>query len=226
MLPLLRGLITSIQGFSEAATLELAAHALNGGAIGIRTTEYGIKKYIEDPKIAIIGLVKNEVNNKYAEPYITNTLADVQALNGECDYIAIDYRKCNTKLEEISWYCAYHKLGVIADIRNVEDYINILENGYYYDYIATTFSVFDKSPNFKLIKDIKAINDEELIIAEGGIYREMDVVTMKEYGAHSVCIGEAIFGIENSVYGYSRCFMEGYCGNPAIDHGWEEEWCS
>jgi len=146
-----KGIIVSVQGYSQETTEELAKEAVNAGAVAIRTDK--------DIKVnaLIVGLKKEKVDILEDEPYITHTLHAVKIVSKWADIIAIDYRRLNGNVKEISDYCREKELKVVADISNMRDYKNIIYKGYYYSFVATTFSVFKRKhhPDKKFIIQIK-----------------------------------------------------------------------
>jgi putative N-acetylmannosamine-6-phosphate epimerase len=188
------GLIVSIQGYSFQVSLELASMVLNNGAVGIRTDiDINIILKAAFPYCSVIALKKLK-DEKY---YIT---ASKEAIDS-CmwgDYIAIDSRRGNPKLEYLYGICYYAKKNIVSDIRTVKDVENILklvEKNMIKKpaYIATTFA-FDKKLSEKIddIEDIKNMTDIP-IIAEGGI--KLEHVPELSKRVHNICIGKEITGI-------------------------------
>jgi putative N-acetylmannosamine-6-phosphate epimerase len=195
-----KGIIVSIQGYTPSTTQEIAKDVINAGAVALRLDK-PISGYY-----SIIGLHKiKKVDNKKV-PFITPTLEDVKQVKDWSNYIAIDYRKLNPNLDEISLFCKENNIDVIADIATIEDYENILMNDYYYNYIATTLSVFymPNRPNIQLINQIKRLNKKEKIIAEGNYKAPKDVYRAFEFGANNVCIGDAITNFYKLTKKYTR----------------------
>jgi putative N-acetylmannosamine-6-phosphate epimerase len=186
-----KGIIVSIQGYSQLTTIELCAHAIRGGAVAIRTDQ-NVKQYF--PTIPIIGLIKKEVSNKQKKAYITPDIESVKEVCDWADYVAVDYRKINEYVAAIQWMCAYNHIKVVADIRDIEDFENIIANNYYYDYVATTFSVFDCDAQYGLVHALKQ-HKAKNIIAEGGYKNKDEVEKAFYFGANNVCIGSAISNI-------------------------------
>lgn len=183
-----RGIIVSIQGYSSNTNNELCNSAIDAGAAAIRTD-----KPIKNRSIPVIGLIKVKTDRKEETPYITPDIDLIKRVAEWADYIAIDFRMINKNLDAVSNYCRENKLKIIADIRNIEDYFNIVEIGYYYDYVATTFSVFDKKfePNITLVSSLHEAGCKR-IIAEGNYSRYKDVKDAFRLGANNICIGGAI----------------------------------
>jgi N-acylglucosamine-6-phosphate 2-epimerase len=197
-----RGIIVSIQGYSLSTTNELAREAASAGAMALRTDK-PIKldgmNFCERPPV--IGLHKNHVHAPSREPYITVTIADAQAVSKWADYVAVDCRRCNPARADIAAWCKTNGVKMIADIENIEDWQEIRD--LYYDFVATTFSVFHKNhrPDVALIAALAAAGEKK-IIAEGNYTTRLDVQTALETGAHAVCIGAAI----SNVYKLTRKF--------------------
>jgi len=191
-----KGIIVSIQGYKQCTIEELAQNAINAGAVAIRTD-----KPIR-VNVPVIGLNKIHVNCPEKEAYITPTIETIQRAADWADYIAIDYRDLNENLQEISDYCRKHKIKVIADIGSYKDYLNIKEQGYYFTFVSTTFSIFHNrfNPDLRLLK--KLLRTEKNVIAEGNYHSRTKVEEAKRIGAHNICIGSAI----SDVYKLTRRF--------------------
>ena len=186
-----KGLIVSVQGYSIETTAELIVEIANAGAVAVRTD----KKV--DSRIPLIGLSKVKVEDRKEEPYITNTLDRVKEIEKWTKNIAIDYRKMNSDIKEISDYCRNKRLVVIADIADIADYENIIENDYYHTYIATTLAVLYRenfTPDIDLIEQLKKLECEN-IIAEGNFSTRKQVKLAYNVGACNVCIGSAITNV-------------------------------
>jgi N-acylglucosamine-6-phosphate 2-epimerase len=194
-----KGIIVSIQGYGKGTTDELAKEAINAGAVALRVD----KKVNHD--IPQIGLFKAKNKDHFSQPYITYTIDDVKSVSTWADYVAIDYRRINPFLQEISDYCLNQKIKVVADVASIYDVYNILEKGYYYDFIATTLSVFGhNSPDFWLLKELLKI--ESKIIAEGNFKTPEHVKRAAKVGVYAVCIGEAITGIYKKTKQFGKAF--------------------
>ena len=201
-----RGIIVSIQGYHQKTITELAMDAVSAGAVAIRTDKpitirTGAQFDDHDERVPIIGLYKIHVCAPSREPYITSTLEAVQAVSKWADYVAVDYRQCNTERETISAWCKAAGIHLIADIETTDDWESI--QGLHYDFVATTFSVFHKNhrPDIQLVKDLVAAGEKH-IIAEGNYTTRCDVQEVLKAGAHAVCIGGAI----SNVYKLARKF--------------------
>jgi putative N-acetylmannosamine-6-phosphate epimerase len=192
------GIIVSVQGYNRKTIEELADNIISAGAIAIRTD-----KEVHN-NIVKIGLNKIHVNNPETESYITPTMDLVNFVSEWSDYVAVDYRRCNKNLEEISETSKQKKIKIIADIENIEDFDNIIKHGYYYDYIATTFSVFNPRkrfyPDIDLAKEI--LSHEKNVIAEGNIATREQVRRLLGSGIKRICIGSAI----SNIYKLTRKF--------------------
>ena len=187
------GIIVSIQGYSLHTTEEMVAETINAGAIAIKTDK-PLKKFND---IQIIGCEKMIVRNPETEPYLTSTIDLIDKVSQWSDYVSIDYRKLNNNLKNISDYCREKKIKVIADIGTIEDFENIKKKNYHYDYIATTFTIFN--PKYRFYPDLDfAINLKKLekyVIAEGNIKERKHVRDMYRNGINHICIGGAITNI-------------------------------
>lgn len=201
---LYRGLIVSIQGYDSITTETMAREAVNAKAIAIRTD----KPISVD--VPIIGLQKIDVKDRLAMAYITPTVEDIAIVNDWADYVAVDYRMINKDLPQISSYCHDQKIKVIADIYGIEDYVNIKHNNYYYDYIATTMSVYNPRnkrhyPDVRLIKELIAAG-ENRFIAEGNFHTRAQVESAINEGAVNICIGDAISNTYKLTKKYASLF--------------------
>jgi len=192
------GIIISIQGYRQSTIEELTSDIISAGAVAIRTDKN------VNADIVKIGLNKIHVNNPESEVYITPTIDLINYVASWADYVAIDYRRINKDLEEISNYCKEHKIKVVADIGDYKDFDNIIKNNYHYNYIATTFSVFNPKkrfyPDIDLVKEI--YNYDKNVIAEGNIATREQVRKLLSYGIKHICIGSAI----SSIYKLARKF--------------------
>jgi len=188
-----RGIIVSMQGYSYKTLTELAADAVNAGCVALRTDKR--LALADDKKVPIVGLRKVDVTDVKTFAYITPTIEDVQLVEPWADLVAIDYRRCNDNLNQVSRYCRDRKLEVVADVETFEDFQNIKDRGYYYAYVATTLSVFKLlfRPNLRLVE--KIAKEEKNLIAEGNFSSRRDVHEAFELGARAVCIGAAISNV-------------------------------
>jgi len=191
------GLIVSIQQLSKSTTEELTAEAASAGAVAVRTD-----KPINS-RVPIIGLKKLSVENRSKEIYITPEIKYINSVKNWAYIVAIDYRRLNKNLSDISEFCKKNNLIVIADIETIEDYENIIENDFYHSFISTTFSVFHMNhfPDIELIKKLREL-DCKNIIAEGNYQTRSQVQEAYNAGARNVCIGSAI----SNVYKLTRKF--------------------
>jgi N-acylglucosamine-6-phosphate 2-epimerase len=182
-----QGIIVSIQNYNKTTTQELAKKAIAGGAVAIRTDQ-PIKI-----KVPMIGLRKIP-DRKY---YITSEIWAIQQVMQYTKLIAIDSRSGNRNIEMLYAFCHVNQINIVADIETLEDVdslLTLLDNKKIVmpKYIATTFS----DNNIPLIKEIKKITDIP-VIAEGGYAERGQIMFARQYGAHAVCIGEAISKIDN-----------------------------
>jgi len=186
-----KGIIISVQGWSVDTTEEMIIEIANAGAVAIRTD----KKV--NSRLPLIGLKKYKVKERKDFAYITPCLEDVKDVERWTKNIAVDYRRLNEGIKEISKYAQKKQLTIIADIGTIEDYENIIENDYYYSYIATTLSVLykdDYKPDFKLIEDLRKFECRN-IIAEGNFSTRFNTERAFHLGVNNVCIGSAIIDI-------------------------------
>lgn len=188
-----RGVIVSIQGYHYRTITELALDAISAGCVALRTDKRIMLR--DDQRVPVIGLKKVKVEEPKEEPYITQTVEDVEFVHSWSDLVAIDYRRLNPRLQQLSRFCREHGVKVVADIETYEDYQNIVDRGFLYEYVATTFAVFDSlfKPNLKLVEQIA--KKEKRLIAEGNFSSRKDVQEAFEYGAACVCIGSAISNV-------------------------------
>ena len=183
-----RGIIVSIQGYARDTTQELALNAESGGAVAIRTD-----KPVRGLNIPIIGLSKKKVPNLETTPYITTTIESIDFVHQFSDFVAIDYRVINKDLKDLSEYCKEEKIPVIADIRGGRCLNRIIEEGFYFTYISTTFGVFDNKyrPDIKFLETVNRKFPGQ-VIAEGGYSTRAQIGQAYKAGAVCVCIGGAI----------------------------------
>lgn len=201
---LYRGLIVSIQGYDSITTETLAREAVNAGAVGIRTD----KPVAVD--VPIIGLQKINVQNRAEQAYITPTISDVRKVSEWAEYVAIDYRSINQEIKDISDYCQENEIKVIADIYGIVDYELIKTNNYYYDYIATTLSIYNPRnnrhyPDIKLLEELIAAGETK-IIAEGKYHTRNQVESAIREGVNNICIGDAICNVYKLTKKYTGLF--------------------
>ena len=196
------GIIVSIQGYSQETTQELAIHAVDGGAVAIRT-DHEIKV-----SVPVIGLKKN--NQKY---YITTNRTDLIAVSKWSDYVAIDSRKGNPDLELLYSHCHLSCIPIVADVETIEDVKNIIvmcneRNIIKPNYFATTFnfnlSQLEKKNNIEKIQDITDIP----IIAEGGYTNETGILLAKLSKVNNICIGTAISDIKKNTQRFMTYFQK------------------
>jgi putative N-acetylmannosamine-6-phosphate epimerase len=188
-----RGIVVSIQGYSQKTTSEMASEAVSAGCVALRLDKpVSLRDGLE--RVPVIGLRKCSVLRPAEEPYITVTPDAVQEIANWADLVAIDCRKCNTRRFELTEYCKKRNIQFVADIETIDDWKGI--QGFGYAWAATTFSVFHKNhrPDIALIEELKK-NGERRIIAEGNFSSRVDVRTALQAGAHMVCIGAAIANV-------------------------------
>jgi putative N-acetylmannosamine-6-phosphate epimerase len=191
-----KGLIVSIQNYSQETTQDLAIKCQNAGAVAIRTD----KKICLN--VSIITLKKIPLK-KY---YITTT---VEALK-KClwsDYIAIDSRKGNQDIELLYSFCHINDKKIIADVEDIYDVRDVLKLCVCKKinlpvYFSTTFSFLKTgNANIKLIEEIKRLTNVK-IIAEGKIKTKKQIEKALEFGADNICIGTQISDIEQITKDY------------------------
>ena len=187
-----KGLIVSIQGYSQETTQELAMKAIEGGAVGIRTDQPVVNE------VPVIGLKKLS-DKKY---YITTSREAIIEVSKWTNLIAIDSRKGNPDIDLLYAHCHVNNLKIVADIETLEDVISLLDlcnkkKLIKPSYIATTFSY-----NGHLVKEIKEITDIP-IIAEGGYNKQISIGNVRLNGANNVCIGTAISDIKKLTEKYN-----------------------
>lgn len=198
-----KGIIVSIQGYSKITTEELAKEAINAGATAIKTD----KEISTNSNIPIVGCHKIKVEHPEKQAYLTPTIELIEEVKKWSDYVSIDYRRCNKDLKKISDYCKEHKIKVIADIQNIEDYRHIKKNMLHYTYIATTFSVFSKKfyPDVALAKEL--MKEEKHLIAEGNFKTRAEVKDMFNSGVNLICIGGAISNVYKLTRKYTTIIL-------------------
>lgn len=187
-----KGIIVSIQKYTQATTQELAIEAIKGGAVAIRTDQ---PLNIDIP---IIGLEK--LHDK--EYYITTEVSSIIQVMKWSDYIAIDLRQGNKDIEILLAHCHVNNLKVIADIYTIKDIDNIMNICQMTkiklpEYFSTTFQYewsFEKKLNS--IKEIKNKYPNINLIAEGG-YKNSDKLLKINELCSNICIGNAISGIRD-----------------------------
>lgn len=204
-----KGLIVSCQAkksdphYCEDITLLMAKAAVWGGAVGLRLdTPKDIRKIKAQCDVPIIGLWK--VFTDKTDVFITPGMKYVQAcIEAGADIIAVD---ATNRLVDENRY-AYELISeikeefpdtpILADIRNVEDAIIVVEKGA--DMIAPTLSRFDKTyrssskPDFELLcRLVDVCKDKAKVIMESKINTPEDAMIALYHGAYSVVVGNAI----------------------------------
>ena len=188
-----KGIIVSVQNYPLELTQQIANMAIAGNAVGIRTDQ---PITIDKP---LIGLKKIKGVDPKKMPFITTSLTDIKEVSGWANLVAIDYRRMNERLEELSDYCKENGVGVVADIGEYEDYENIKKKNLYYTYIATTLSVFYMrdtmyKPDLNILFKLNDAG-EKAVIAEGNFSHRGQVRQAYSY-CNNICIGRNITDIE------------------------------
>jgi N-acylglucosamine-6-phosphate 2-epimerase len=179
----------------------MAEAAKRAGAPMIRSNSardvVAIKKATGLP---VIGLIKK--NYEGYEPYITPTMAEVDALvKAEADVIAFDCtdRKRGDGLKPGEYIREIRKKYpdsiLLADISTYEEGVNAAENGI--DMVSTTMSGYTAyspqipGPDFELAQKLA----EKLsipVLGEGRIHTPEDAVKMMRLGVFAIIVGGAI----------------------------------
>jgi N-acylglucosamine-6-phosphate 2-epimerase len=189
--------------------LLMAECALKGGAAGFRVNSPENIKPIKDafPDVPLIGIWKRHTDNPV---YITPTMAEVDALAElGCEIIATDCTNQVNAQGKYAWEIIkeikskYPDIVVMADIATVEDAKIAAREGA--DIIATTMSGYteqskvkvvdqtpDGTPDFDLLRELKAENLNSFILFEGRIWTREEAVECFAIGADCICIGKAI----------------------------------
>lgn len=192
-----KGLIVSIQGYSQQTTQEIANICKSNGAVGIRTDQP------ISTDLFLIGLKKLD-GEKY---YITSSKNAIVDVSKWTKNIAIDSRKGNQEIDFLYSVCHLLNLNIIADIKTIDDVINVINictkgKIIFPSYFCTTFD-YENKQKWKLISDIKNITDIP-IIAEGGYHEKREIRQAYKHGANNVCIGNAITGIAQKIKKFSE----------------------
>jgi N-acylglucosamine-6-phosphate 2-epimerase len=211
------GLIVSCQAPEESPLNRveiLAAFALTAeqnGAAGVRLNGAacirGTRPLI---KVPILGLEKIEIPGY--EVYITPTLESARAvIQSGCDLVALDATKRRRPAGQ--GFSAILKnlrkefdVAIVADIANLEEGLEAEQMGV--DAVATTLSGFTRDtrghtlPNYDLVCGL-ARRLKIPLICEGGISTTHQVRRAFEEGAHAVCVGRALTGLDWLVQEYN-----------------------
>ena len=179
----------------------MAEAAKRAGSPLIRTNSIrdviGIKNSTGLP---VIGLIKKQYEGY--EPYITPTMAEVDALAlAGADIIALDMtdRIRGDGLTSVQFFKSvrkkYPERIFLADISTVEEGKAAASAGA--DLVSTTMSGYTaespklEGPDFRLVETlVKEVNVP--ILAEGRIHTPEDAVKMLKLGAYAVIVGGAI----------------------------------
>ena len=184
-----KGIIINVQGYSRKLTIEIIRQIQSAGAVAIQSD-----KPVE-AGIPILGFKKIKCRNKLEKPYITPGIKDVKDVRKWAYIVIVDYRRINNNIKEISDYCKMENIGIIGNIGTIEDYFNIQENDFYYNYISIYFSKFHSpGPDYELIKQLQQY-DCKNIIAEGNFKEPEQVRKVYDMGINHVCVGTAVTNI-------------------------------
>lgn len=179
----------------------LAAAAAQAGAVAIRSNSTRdvreIKAAVELP---VIGLIKKQYPP--FEPYITATLAEVDALVAAgADIVAVDltHRDRVDGLSPAAFImqirAEHPELALMADIATLDEGLTAAEAGV--DFVGTTLSGYTPqslaapAPNFGLVEQLVAKTTVP-IIAEGRIRTPQQARQLIDLGAFCVVVGGAI----------------------------------
>jgi N-acylglucosamine-6-phosphate 2-epimerase len=182
---------------------KFAVAAKDGGAGGIRAEGVEkIKKIKEIIDLPIIALIKSNFDDGYVR--ITRTFKEVEALLGiDVDIIAIDgtlrevegmtgpefIHKCKEKYSDIS---------ILADIAELEDAIECIENGAdgisnaLRGYTPNTTNEPKNKPNIDFLRLLCNSIRDVPIIAEGKICSPEDAGKIANLNVWSIVVGSAI----------------------------------
>jgi N-acylglucosamine-6-phosphate 2-epimerase len=179
----------------------MAAAAAQAGAVAIRSNSTRdvreIKAAVELP---VIGLIKKQYPP--FEPYITATMAEVDALVAAgADIVALDltHRERVDGLSPADFVAQirgrHPALALMADIATLAEGVAAADAGV--DFVGTTLSGYtpqsagSPAPNFSLVEKL-ASSTAVPIIAEGRIRTPAHARQMIELGAFCVVVGGAI----------------------------------
>jgi putative N-acetylmannosamine-6-phosphate epimerase len=179
-----RGIIVSIQEYSQGTTQELAERAVQAGAVAIRTDRP------VQINIPVIGLKKFHQKAFY----ITTEEAAIDEVAGWAAYVAIDCRRGNKDRDDLLRHCMENDIAFVADIETYEDFeaMPVIP-----EITATTFSsMLTGRQDYELIKKLA---EKTLVIAEGSIKSKEDARRAFASGAKYVCVGTEIMDIRRKV---------------------------
>ena len=181
-------LIVSVQGKNTELNTAVIQDCINAGASMIRTD-----KPVQC-RVPIIGLQKIKVSNRARIPYITPMLDNVKYVSKWAMYVAVDCRvENNDNLKEVFSYAKHNNIRVVADLQKIEDYENLVEQGYVPAFVTTALGIFwsEGLPPYNLMDELIVAGCKN-IIAEGNINSANRVTIIKKKGIKHLCIGAAI----------------------------------
>ena len=181
-------LIVSVQGKNSELNTAVIQDCINAGASMVRTD-----KPVQC-RVPIIGLQKIKVSNRARVPYITPMLENVKYVSKWAMYVAVDCRIENREnLVEIFSYATHNNIKIVADLQKIEDYENIVDQGYVPAFVTTALGIFGSAgmPPYDLMDELIVAGCEN-IIAEGNISSANRIAIIKKKGIDYICIGAAI----------------------------------
>lgn len=179
----------------------LAAAAEQGGAVGIRcNSARDVREVKAAVGLPVIGLIKKQYPPY--EPYITATMAEVEALVAAgADIVALDctHRERVDGLSPAGFIAQIRTehpgLALMADIATLNEGLAAAEAGV--DFVGTTLSGYTPqsqgapAPNFGLVEQLVS-KTAVPVIAEGRIRTPQQARQMLDLGAFCVVVGGAI----------------------------------
>ncbi|MET3706900.1 N-acylglucosamine-6-phosphate 2-epimerase [Arthrobacter sp. UYEF6] len=179
----------------------LAAAAEQGGAVGIRcNSARDVREVKASVGLPVIGLIKKQYPPY--EPYITATMAEVEALVAAgADIVALDctHRERVDGLSPAGFIAQIRTehpgLALMADIATLDEGLAAAEAGV--DFVGTTLSGYTPqsqgapAPNFGLVEQL-VVGTAVPVIAEGRIRTPQQARQMLDLGAFCVVVGGAI----------------------------------